>query len=144
MTALAPINGQPIDPAAVTTGVGRFVDGSADTGNDGTVSLQFVFGGDAKSTTLIFTGGSGRAVLLVTAGDDAAADTGPRVYSLADSAGGHVHTWDGGDASSAEFENVANLVIVSGSGPATRGSATCPTRTRSGQRLKTELRPVQR
>ena len=39
-------------------------------------------------------------------------DTGPSVYSLADGAGGDLHTWNGGDASSAEFENVANLVIV--------------------------------
>jgi len=44
--------------------------------------------------------------------DAPAADTGPTNYVLADTAGGNFHVWAGGDASSAEFENVANLVNV--------------------------------
>ena len=70
-----------------------------------------MFGGDAKSTTLVFTSGSGEAVLIVAAGDDAA--VGPVSYSLADDAVSTFHNnWQGGTASSSVFENVANLVRV--------------------------------
>lgn len=108
---LAPINGQTVN--GLTTGVGRFVKEDGATNNAGTVSFQYVFGGDAKATSLIFSHeGGARAVLLVGVSGDAAVDDGPSVYSLVGSAGSTYVSWNGGDASSSVFENVAGLVIV--------------------------------
>ena len=112
---LAPINGRSV--TAVSTSGGSIVGADAvgvvasKTNNAGEVTVRYVFGGEAASTTLVFTSGSGEAVLIVAAGDEAAA-AGPATYSLASAAGATFHSWDGGEASSSVFENVANLVRV--------------------------------
>ncbi len=112
---LAPANGEAI--TAVTTSGGSFVGANVEgvvpgeTNDAGEASVRYVFGGEAASTTLVFTSGTGEAVLIVAAGDDAAA-VGPVIYSLVDSAASTFVTWQGGDVSSSVFENVADLVRV--------------------------------
>ena len=106
---LAPANGQKI--MALSTSGGNFV-GESETDSNGEASIRYVFGGDAKSTTLIFSGGTDEVVLIVGAGDDAAVDAGPVIYSLVSGMGATYVSWQGGDASSSEFENVAGLVVV--------------------------------
>ena len=68
---------------------------------------------DTATQALAFTANGASARLLVNVVDpDAPVDTGPVIYSLAAAASSTFHTWNGGDASSSEFENVANLVRV--------------------------------
>jgi hypothetical protein len=113
---LAPKNGSEVTPR---DGTGGFAGGGTTgyvgkTNDAGEVTLTY--GSGTVTQRVSFTAGDGAAVasLLVRVADpDApAADTGPTIYSLAGSAGATFHSWDGGDSSSAVFENVANLVIV--------------------------------
>ncbi len=83
------------------------------TDNAGEVSVSFR--ADKASESLRFTGGaSATAGLLVRVVDPDAepVGTGPTVYQLPASADGTFHSWRGGPASSAVFENVANLTVV--------------------------------
>ena len=83
------------------------------TDNVGEASVSFRAG--KASESLSFTGGaSATAGLLVRVVDPDAepVDTGPTVYQLAASADRTFHSWRGGPASSAVFENVANLTVV--------------------------------
>ncbi len=67
----------------------------------------------ATATQVIsFRAGSVGAQLLIRVADPAAPDAAPTTYDLVGSAGATFTSWQGGDASSAEFENVAGLEVV--------------------------------
>ena len=112
---LAPANGSGVsglsDSGFASSGNGG--SGGATTNDAGEASL--VYRADTETKALAFTTatGTGSAKLLVRIVDpDAPVVTGPATYSLASAASSTFHTWNGGDASSSEFENVANLVRV--------------------------------
>ncbi|MCY3920098.1 MAG: hypothetical protein OXG38_09875 [Chloroflexi bacterium] len=110
----APYNGSEVTPLAGTGFVGAgdsATNNPLETDDAGEVTVDFRAG--TASQNLGFRAGSVAAQLLVrivTPG--AEADEGPSVYSLVGSAGSTYVSWNGGDASSSVFENVAGLVIV--------------------------------
>ena len=108
---LAPINDSDVTPLSGSGFVGTASTAVEKTDDAGEVSVGYRAG--TTTQALAFSANGASASLLVRIVDpDAPADTGPVIYSLSDSAVSTFHHWQGGDASSSVFENVADLVIV--------------------------------
>ncbi|MDE2751777.1 MAG: hypothetical protein OXI83_04300 [Gemmatimonadota bacterium] len=107
----APVNDSVITPATGSGFVGTDAGVTEMTDDNGEVTITYGSGTDTRR--LAFSGGTASVQLLVrVAAPGAEVDDGPTIYTLAESAGGTFHSWQGGDAASSVFENVANLVRV--------------------------------
>ena len=118
LTATAEDGGAPANDSEVTPLAGTGFVGAGDsaannllTDDAGEVTVNYRAG--TATQNLGFRAGTAAAQLLVRiVAPGAEADDGPTIYTLAESAGGTFHSWQGGDAASSVFENVANLVRV--------------------------------
>ena len=84
-------------------------DGSEMTA-DGQSKFTFIAPSSVGTSEILITAGDVSHRVMIAIGEPE--DTGPSIYSLVSGAGSTYVSWQGGDASSSEFENVAGLVVV--------------------------------
>ena len=117
LAAIGSDDAAPANGSGVSSGSGSGFQGpganAAMEETDDAGEVTFTFRAGTATETVAFDGDGAQIDLVIRIVDpDAPADAGPVTYSLASVASSTFHTWNGGDASSSEFENVANLVIV--------------------------------
>ena len=109
----APPNKSAVTPLAGTgfVGAGDAAANALETNDAGEVSVNYR-AGTATQNLGFRSNGVGAQLLVRIAAAEAAVDEGPSTYSLVGGASSTYVSWNGGDASSSVFENVAGLVIV--------------------------------
>ena len=107
--SLPPVNGSLI---TLLSGTGFAGTGDITRGTDDAGEVTVGYRAGTTSQALAFSANGASASLLVRVVAPGAEADAPATYTLATSAVSTFHHWQGGDASSSVFENVAGLVAV--------------------------------